>query len=362
MAIFALVALSAGTALAQQSQSIDSIRVIGNRRIPKETILARLFTHPGDTYDPLSIERDFNSLWNTSYFDDLRIEREDTEKGIILNVFVREKPTIREINYKGLNAISQSDVLDRLKKEKVGFSVESQYDPAKIKRVEQVLKDLLSEHGHQFATIKEEVKTIPPASVQVNFNVKEGPTVKVGQIKFTGNPHISSLQLRRSMKNLKPIGIPYSIIFENLFAQTFDATKLEDDTERVRYAYRDKGYYNAAIEQPRTQIRDEGGLNWFTFRPNKGKRIDILIPIEEGERYRLGTITFTGNKAVSNVRALRATFAVRDGDWFNATLIGKGLENLKKAYGQLGYINFGAIPKPVYDEEKKTVSMNIDID
>ena len=362
MAIFALVALSAGTALAQQSQSIDSIRVIGNRRIPKETILARLFTHPGDTYDPLSIERDFNSLWNTSYFDDLRIEREDTEKGIILNIFVREKPTIREINYKGLSSISQSDVLERLKKEKVGFSVESQYDPAKIKRVEQVLKDLLSEHGHQFATIKTEVKTIPPASVQVNFNVKEGPTVKVGQIKFTGNPHISSLQLRRSMKNLKPIGIPYSIIFENLFAQTFDATKLEDDTERVRYAYRDKGYYNAAIEQPRTQIRDEGGLNWFTFRPNKGKRIDILIPIEEGERYRLGTITFTGNKAVSNVRALRATFAVRDGDWFNATLIGKGLENLKKAYGQLGYINFGAIPKPVYDEEKKTVSMNIDID
>ena len=362
MALVALVALSAGSVLAQQSQSIDSIRVIGNRRIPKETILARLFTHPGDTYDPISIERDFNSLWNTAYFDDLRIEREETEKGIILNVFVREKPTIREINYKGLNAISQSDVLDRLKKEKVGFSVESQYDPAKIKRVESVLKDLLSEHGHQFATIKTEVKTIPPASVQVNFNVKEGPTVKVGQIRFTGNPHISSLQLRRSMKNLKPVGIPYSIFFENLFAQTFDANKLEDDTERVRYAYRDKGYYNAAVEQPRTQIRDQGGLNWFTFRPNKGKRIDILIPIEEGERYRLGTITFTGNKAVTNEKALRATFAVRDGDWFNATLIGKGLENLKKAYGQMGYINFGAIPKPVYDEEKKTVSMNIDID
>jgi outer membrane protein insertion porin family len=362
MAIVALVAFSAGSALAQQSQSIDSIRVIGNRRIPKETILARLFTHPGDTYDPLSIERDFNSLWNTAYFDDLRIEREETEKGIILNIFVREKPTIREINYKGLNTISQSDVLDRLKKEKVGFTVESQYDPAKIKRVESVLKDLLSEHGHQFATVKEEIKTIPPASVQVNFNIKEGPTVKVGQIHFTGNPHISSLELRRSMKNLKPIGIPYSIVFENLFSQTFDATKLEDDTERVRFAYRDKGYYNAAIEQPRTQIRDEGGLNWFTFRPNKGKRIDILIPVEEGERYRLGTITFTGNKAVTDARALRSTFAVRDGDWFNATLIGKGLENLKKAYGNLGYINFGAIPKPVYDEEKKTVSMNIDID
>jgi outer membrane protein insertion porin family len=354
--------LTAGAALAQQAQTIDSIRVIGNRRIPKETIMARLFTHPGDTYDPISIERDFNSLWNTSYFDDVRIEREDSEKGIILNIFVRERPTIREINYKGLNAVSQSDVLDRFKKEKVGLTVESQYDPTKIKRAETVLKDILSEHGHQFATIKTEVKTIPPASVQVNFNIKEGPTVMVGQIKFTGNQHISSLELRRSMKNLKPIGIPYSIIFEDIFPQTFDAGKLEEDTERVRQAYRDKGYYNAAIEEPKTHIRDQGGLNWLTFRPNKGKRIDILMPIEEGDRYRLGSITFTGNKAVTNVKALRATFAVKDGDWFNATLVGKGLENLKKAYGALGYINFGAIPKPSFDDDKKTVSLAIDID
>jgi len=346
----------------QTPQTIESIRVIGNRRIPKETVLARLFTHPGDVYDPISIERDFNSLWNTSYFDDLRIEREDTEKGIILNVFVRERPTIREINYKGLNAVSVSDVLDRFKKEKVGLSVESQYDPAKIKRAETVLKDILSEHGHQFATIKTEVKTVPPASVQVNFNIKEGPTVKVGVIKFTGNQHINSLLLRRSMKNLKPIGIPYSIFLEDIFPQTFDASKLEEDTERVRQAFRDKGYYNAAIEEPKTQIRDEGGLNWFTFRPNKGKRIDILMPIEEGDRYRLGNITFTGNKAVKNQKALRSTFAVKDGDWFNATLIAKGLENLKKAYGQLGYINFGAIPKPVFDDQKRTVSLNIDID
>jgi len=225
-----------------------------------------------------------------------------------------------------------------------------------------VLNEIISEHGHQFATIKTEVKTIPPASVQVNFNIKEGPTVKVGQIKFTGNTHIDSLTLRRSMKNLKPIGIPYSLIFEDLISQTFDASKLEEDTERVRHAYLDKGYYNAAVEEPKTQIRDEGGLNLFTFRPNKGKRIDILMPIEEGARYRLGSITFTGNKAVKDTRALRSTFAIKDGDWFNATAMQKGLENLKKAYGQLGYTNFGAIPKPVYDEAKKMVSLAIDID
>jgi outer membrane protein insertion porin family len=171
----ALLAVSAGAALAQAPQTITQIRVIGNRRIPRETILARLFTHPGDIYDPISAERDFNSLWNTGYFEDLRIEREETEKGVILDIFVREKPSIREINYKGLNSITQSDILDRFKKEKVPLTVDSQYDPTKIKQAETVIKEMEAEHGHQFATIKTDVKSIPPASVQVNFNIKEGP-------------------------------------------------------------------------------------------------------------------------------------------------------------------------------------------
>jgi outer membrane protein insertion porin family len=341
---------------------VDDIRVVGNRRIPKETVLARLYTHRGDTYDPTTVERDFNSLWNTGYFANVRIEREDTPKGVILNIYVQEKPTIREINPKGLNSVTWSDVLDRFKKEKVGLTVESQYDPTKVERAVVVLRELLAEHGHQFAVVKVDVKTIPPASVSINFNIKEGPTVKVGKIEFTGNEHYPSRELRRSMKNLKPIGIPKSIFFENIFAKTFDASKLEEDAERVRQAYHDKGYYSANVGDPETHLRDESGLSLITFRPRKGKRIDITLPIEEGERYRLGKITFTGNKAVNNSNALRSQFAIKDGDWFSATAIGKGLENLHKAYGQLGYINFVGIPKPEVDEAKKVVNLNIDID
>jgi outer membrane protein insertion porin family len=156
--------------------------VIGNRRIPKDTIIARLYSHPGDAYDPAVVERDFNSVWNTGYFDDVRIEKIDTPACVQLNVYVRERPTIREILYKGLNAVSESDVLERFKKAKVALSVESQFDETKVKRAEVVLQELLSEHGHQFATIKTEVKTLPPAAVSLTFIIKEGPTVKVGKI------------------------------------------------------------------------------------------------------------------------------------------------------------------------------------
>jgi outer membrane protein insertion porin family len=358
----AILCCTAAPALAQSSSVISEIRVIGNRRIPKETVLARVISHVGDNYDPATIERDFNSLWNTGYFEDVRIEKEDTPQGQILDIFVREKPTIREINYKGNNSVSQSDILDRFKKEKVGLTVESQYDPTHIARAVAVLKQLLGEHGHQFPTIKTDVKTIPPASVAVNFIIKEGPTVKVGNIRFSGNKNLSARTLRASMKNLKPIGIPRSIFLENLFARTYDASKLEEDSERVRVNYQNHGYFKAIIGEPSTHIRNEGGLSLLTFRPKQGKRIDITLPVEEGERYRLGGIAFKGNKSVTNVRALRAQFAIKDGDYFNYTAIGKGLENLRKAYGGLGFINFVANPSTRFDEPKKTLYIDIDID
>ena len=345
-----------------QQDVVQQIRVIGNRRIPRETVLARLFTHPGDTYDPATIERDFNSLWNTGYFEDLKIAREDTPKGVILDVIVREKPTIREINYKGLNSVSTSDVLDRFKKEHVSLSVESPYDPTRLAHAIDVIRALLAEHGHQFATVKPDIKTIPPSSVSVNFIIKEGPTVKVGNITFTGNRAVSSRDLRAAMRNLRPIGIPHSIFLENLFARTYDASKLEEDTERVRRALQDRGYFRAGVDTPSTHIRNEGGLSFFTFRPRQGKRIDIRIPVEEGERYRLGGITFTGNQHVQNVKALRAQFPTKDGELFNATAVGKGLENLRKAYGSLGYINFTAVPTPRPDDAKHLVYLDIDID
>ena len=95
--------------LGQQDVVVD-IQVHGQRRIPAETIKARIFTRPGDVYDAAALERDFNSLWNTGYFEDIRFEREQTPKGWRIHVYVTERPTISEIEYVGLNSVSKSDV------------------------------------------------------------------------------------------------------------------------------------------------------------------------------------------------------------------------------------------------------------
>ncbi|MBW8869329.1 MAG: outer membrane protein assembly factor BamA, partial [Acidobacteriales bacterium] len=194
-----LLLVSAAPVFAQQDLIVE-IQVHGNRSVPADVVRAHIFTHPGDVYDQAAIERDFNSLWNTGFFEDIRFEREATPKGWILHVYVKERPRVKQIYYSGINAITKSDILDRFKQDKVGLSPESQYDPTKVKKAEVSIKALEAEHGHQFATVRSEVRPLPPASIDLTFVVREGPKVKVGRIKFEGNHHVSTRELRHAMR------------------------------------------------------------------------------------------------------------------------------------------------------------------
>jgi outer membrane protein insertion porin family len=131
----------------------------------------------------------------------------------------------------------------------------------------------------------------------------------------------------------------------------------------VRFAYQDKGYFKAIVEDPKTKIRDVNGVAWYLpFKARHGKAVDITVPVEEGDRYHLKEITFSGNKAITNTPALRRLFKIKVGDWFNRTLVSKGLDELRKAYGSLGYINETNIPNTEIDEEHKTITLKIDVD
>src|SRR5512146_446259 len=329
-----LVTLLAISASAQQNL-IEAIEIHGNRRIPADTVRAHIFTRPGDVYDQAALERDFNSLWNTGYFDDLRFERERGKRGWIIQVYVKEKPTIREITYPGLNSVSQSDLLDRFKERKVGLSVESQFDPTKVTK----------------------------AAVVINFVIKEATKVNVGNIRFEGNHKLKNRELRYAMKNLRPIGIPHSIFLENIFSKTYDSSKLNEDAERVRQAYQEKGYFKAIVEDPQTKLRDtHSKMHIPLVQKGQGKVVDITMPIIEGDRYHLGSITFKHNKAVRNAAALRGLFPMKDGDIFNTDNVRKGLDNLRKAYGELGYINFTSVPDTQINEDKRLINLVIDVD
>jgi outer membrane protein insertion porin family len=68
---------------------------------------------------------------------------------VILIFNVSEKPTIRNIEYKGLSSIQVSDILKALSEKKATLSQADAYDESKIQRAVLIIKSLLAEKGRQ---------------------------------------------------------------------------------------------------------------------------------------------------------------------------------------------------------------------
>jgi outer membrane protein insertion porin family len=262
--------------------------------------------------------------------------------------------------------VSTSEILDRFKERKVGLSVESQYDPNKVQHARNVLQEYLAERGRQFATVEPELRQVPPSSLEIVFKVDEGPKVKVGDIVFHGNQVYSPLVVRRAMKNLHPIGIPHSILLENIFAKSYDSTKLEEDQERIEQFYRDEGYFMARTTDHKVDIVDVGGGKFKLplIKPNKpGKNANLDITIEEGRLYRLNSINFVGVKLFRTPETLmRPVFQMQQGDIFSTAKLRKGFEELRKLYGQFGYIDFVSDPdiQALPGTDKIDLTLNFD--
>jgi outer membrane protein insertion porin family len=349
-----------------------NIEFQGNRRVQSATLTARMFSRKGDPYSEDAVRRDFQALWNTQFFEDIRLEVEDdpnTPYGKILIFYVKERPIIRRIEYKGNHSVTESDILDAFKDKKVGLSVESQFDPTKIKRAEVVIKALLAEHGRQFATVKPTYERIPASNaVKLVFNIDEGPKVKVGKIVIEGNKAFSSRKIIRAMKHDRPYAIPLYLTYLAVANKTFDRKKLDEDLEvGIRGLYQDHGYVRVIVDVANLKTVDENKAGIPLPVPGigskHGKATDITIKIEEGEVYRMGSLQFRSADPEQGLafkqEILARVFPMKQGDIFSADKMRKALETYKKLYGEYGYIDFVAEPNTDFDDKKKIVNLTM---
>ena len=354
---------------------IDRILFTGNRRIRTDTLKARIFSRDGDPYNEETLRRDFQALWNTQFFEDVKLRVEDSpdgpnHKNVIFDV--KERPVIRRIRYDGIHSVSESDILDRFKERKVGLTVESQFDPTRIKKAEVVLRELLGEHGRQFAKVTPQYERIAASNaVILVFKIEEGPKVKVGRIKFTGNHAFSDRKLIRAMRHDRPYAIPLYFTNIAVLTKTFDRQKLDEDLEvGARGLYQDNGYFRVVVA-PGGPILENVETQGFRMGVpvagrSHGKAVNITIPIEEGERYRMGTLKIVSadpDKALSlKVDALRAIFPMKEGDILAVDKLRKSLKSYTDAYGQYGFIDFTAEPEFDINDDTKRINLTLKFD
>jgi outer membrane protein insertion porin family len=350
---------------------LDRIEFVGNRRIRSDTLKARIFSREGDTYNEETLRRDFQALWNTQFFEDVKLRVEDSPDkpgGKIVIFEVRERPVIRRIRYEGIHSVSESDILDRFKERKVGLTVESQFDPTKIKKAEVVLKELLGEHGRQFAKVTPQYERVASSNaVILVFKIDEGPKVKVGKIRFTGNHAFSDRKLIRAMRHDRPYSIPLYFFYIPVLTKTYDRQKLNEDLEvGIRGLYQDNGYFKVLVKDPILENVDnhhKGVPGVPGLKPHVGKAVNITIPIEEGERYHMGTLKIVSgdpDKSLSlKVDALKGAFPLKQGDIFATNKVRKAMEDYGKIYGEYGFIDFTPEPQFDIDDAAKKIDLTL---
>ncbi|RME19287.1 MAG: outer membrane protein assembly factor BamA [Deltaproteobacteria bacterium] len=271
-----LVPLTAG------AQVLKRVMVKGNRRVEPDAVLVVTKLRAGDRLDPKKVAEDIRAIYALGTFDDVRAELEGDEQNPVLVYRVKEKPSIAEIAYTGYDEVD----LDKIK-EVVDIKPLSVLDVARIKKNVQKIKDLYVEKGFFLAEVDYRIDKLPKNSVKLTFVINERAKVEVTRIEFVGNENITDQELEDIMETRE------KGFFSFLTSSgTFKWDGLKRDMMRVNQYYYDHGYINVKVGEPIVQIaRDR-------------RTMSILIDIEEGEQYRFGNLTFSGDLLVPDDKLL----------------------------------------------------------
>lgn len=164
--------------------------------------------------------------------------------------------------------------------------------------------------------------------------------IHLQDVRFTGDTRSEGVDLKKCASDLKSI-LYVGTDWSDYFVGTVETKCLLD-----------RGYFKSVVTASTRQLPDKNSTHQFA----------VTFEIHAGPRYRLGHIVFKGNHGISDPKALRDLFPLKDGSILDRMAIVKGLENLRDAYGELGYINFIAVPTTTFDDEKKLGFFEIDVD
>ena len=214
------------------------------------------------------------------------------------------------------------------------------------------MREMLADKGYQDAKVDPVIEPLPGANKTVNltFKITEGPKVKIQSIDFVGNRAMSDATLKRQLKdNKERPGFTDAFHIWNWIAGalgdggTYQETKFDDDAEKLQAFYRDHGYVKANIGVPELKVLTDS-------QDKKTRWIELRIPVNEGQRYRVASFDVAGNTIVKS-EFLIPLFKTNPGEYFAEKNIRKGLDKAREGYGAGGYFEFTGFPDYKFRDE-----------
>ena len=321
-------------------QVVERFEAVGNSSVASDTIRIYLGVIPGEPYQPAIIQRNFLNLWQTGLFDDIRIETERGEKGVVVRAIVKERPRIGAVEFRGNKELNNQKINDALERDKIDLHVGNTIEQTLVRRAAEAIKRTYAEGGFegvQVDTITEDM--LEPGEKKIVFIINEGIKAKVAGIDFTGNRHFSDRKLRGIMKDVKKHNLITWVRKKNLYIPS----KLDEDLERVKNYYQDHGYQDVAFGDPQITT--------------VGKRVKITIPVKEGEVHTFGAVTVSGNKVFTDEQII-GDWPLKKGETLRRKPIQARVDAFGEAYRMRGYI-YAYVDPEFVDRGNNVVDVNM---
>ena len=327
---------TAGTA-PQPGEKIDRFEAKGNTSVASDTIRVYLGVNPGDPYNPTTLQKNFLNLWQTGLFDDIRIEADRADNGVVIRAIVKERPRIGSVEYRGNKELTTAKINEAFERDHIDLHVGNTVEQTLVRRAADAIKRTYTEGGYEGVTVNTSIEDLAdPGEKKIVFIITEGTKPKVATVQFTGNNHFSNRQLLRVMKEVKEHNIVTWIRKKDLYIPS----KLDEDLERVKNFYQDHGYQNVAFGEP--QVGSIG-------KNPKKARVKLVIPVKEGEVHSFGEVTVSGN-TVFTADQIIGDWPLKKGQTIQRKAIQTRADAFGEAYRMRGYIYAYVNPEYVVKE------------
>ena len=332
-------------------QPIVEIRFEGNRRVENEAMMLELDSSVGELVSHRKLANDLRRLWGLGYFEDVAVDGNLTDRGVVLTYVVKERPSVRKIIVEGNDKIKLDDINESLDLEK-----NEVLDLGKVKDNIEKVKALYTESGFFLAQVSYELRPVAdePGKVDIAIVISESTEVIVRQIDFVGNTAFTDKELRKHISTR--VG-GYIAVVAKRAGGFFNKEQFQQDYAFLRAHYGDFGYLDVNPKDPEMSLSADRRFVYLT------------IPVDEGPQYRIGEleareILKQGEKELFSQEILHEQIdpILGVGDIASIGKITQIRESIERRYKDAGHAYVNVVQNSRQDREKLLLFMNLEIE
>ncbi len=324
------------------AQQIISIKVEGNLRTDKETVLSVVNSKIGSKPNPKTIDEDILNIYSLGFYKTVSAWIDETSVGDVLIFKVKEKPSVRYIMFEGNEEISDKKLQKALKIKP--------YNILNKKLIEETINNIIGMYAAKsryLTSVSYTLKKVPGNRVDIVFHIKESKEGVIRDINIIGNKALSTSDLEGGLSNHIKKG-PYILTFLPWFyTGKLRINDLENDRQKIIDKYLSRGYLDVKVSEPLVSIEPDTG------------NIHIDINIKEGKPYILKSISFKNIKPLTKKELLEA-LDLKLNKPLNMVKLRQGIRKITDMYGDKGYA-FADI-NPIIHKNKETHTATVELD